>query len=127
MTQPTTDLVGTLGANDELTDLEHLARALGGDASSFTGWLLQLIGKADQQNRDRLRLAYPRAVGAYELWELPATDHLTAGDLNQWLDLDPVVQVLINSGEELLKLTALRSALARSGFQAVHDAVDGHG
>lgn len=46
----------------------HLALALGGMESSFTGQLLHLIPKGDPVNRARLALAFPREVAAYETW-----------------------------------------------------------
>jgi hypothetical protein len=49
-------------------DIGDLARALGGDQTSFTGDLLRLIAKADPGNRSRLRGAFPRQVLAWELW-----------------------------------------------------------
>lgn len=45
-----------------------LAVYLGGSEDSFTGLLLNLIAKADQCSKSRLRLAFPEVVHAYEVW-----------------------------------------------------------
>jgi hypothetical protein len=52
----------------ELHGIGDLALVLGGDETSFTGDLLRLIAKADLENRQRLRLAFPRQVHAWETW-----------------------------------------------------------
>jgi hypothetical protein len=46
-----------------------LAVFLGGSEDSFTGLLMVLIAKADPENRVRLKLAFPRQVAAWELWQ----------------------------------------------------------
>ena len=48
----------------------QIERAFDGlDGSSwFTGHLLRLISKADQINRERIRLGFPEAVAAWEAW-----------------------------------------------------------
>jgi hypothetical protein len=46
-----------------------LAVFLGGSEDSFTGLLMVLIAKADPENRGRLKLAFPRQVAAWELWQ----------------------------------------------------------
>jgi hypothetical protein len=53
-----------------LSDLElgDVGAALDGDATNFTTQLLRLIAKADPLNRERLRVAYPEAVAAWEKW-----------------------------------------------------------
>ena len=45
-----------------------LAVFLGGSESSFTGLLIVLMQKADPGNLARLRLAFPREVLAWEVW-----------------------------------------------------------
>lgn len=62
-----------------------LARALGGSEDSFTGQLLKLVAKADPDNRERLRIAFPRAVRAWELW-MATSPTPTAGELLAALD-----------------------------------------
>jgi len=54
---------------------------LGGDVTSFTGLLLELIAKADPGNRARLRAGFPRQVAAWEAWQM-ADPPLTAGQLD---------------------------------------------
>ena len=45
-----------------------LARFLNGSEDSFTGLLIVLMQKADPGNLARLRLAFPREVLAWEVW-----------------------------------------------------------
>jgi len=45
-----------------------LAVFLGGSEDSFTGLLIVLMQKADHGNLARLRLAFPREVRAWEVW-----------------------------------------------------------
>jgi len=46
-----------------------LAILLGGSPDSFTGRLLELIAKADAENRGRLKLAFPRETMAWQVWQ----------------------------------------------------------
>ena len=46
-----------------------LALFLGGSHDSFTGKLLELVAKADPENRGRLKLAFPRQVLAWQQWQ----------------------------------------------------------
>jgi hypothetical protein len=50
-------------------DLEDVGAAIAGDATNFTTMLLRMIAKSDPVNRERLRLAYPEAVEAWEKWQ----------------------------------------------------------
>lgn len=63
-----------------LGDVGDLARALGGDDTSFTGDLLRLIAKADVDNRPRLALAFPRVFIAWNIW-MYTSPAPTAGEL----------------------------------------------
>jgi hypothetical protein len=55
---------------DRLVDhTAELSALLGGSADSFTGKLLELIAKADPENRGRLKVAFPRIVLAWEQWQ----------------------------------------------------------
>jgi hypothetical protein len=47
-------------------DRDNIGRILGGYGDWFSAQLLRLIMKADKQNRERLRLAFPDHVRAYE-------------------------------------------------------------
>lgn len=47
-------------------DVENLDRILGGMGDWFSAQLFRLIAKADPGNRDRLRMAFPFHVQAYE-------------------------------------------------------------
>ena len=60
---------------------QELCLFLGGDRTSFTGVLLELIAKADPGNRARLRLAFPWEVAAYEVWNSTELLPFTAGAL----------------------------------------------
>lgn len=71
--------------DEPMHGIGDLALALGGSEDSFTGRLLQLIAKADPQNRERLRLGYPRIVRAWELW-MSTTPTPTSGELLFALD-----------------------------------------
>ncbi len=53
----------------EIWGTGDLAVFLGGSGDSFTGLLLALIAKADPEARGRLKLAFPRQVTAWELWQ----------------------------------------------------------
>ena len=59
---------GFLPPQHNVRDWRGLCLFLGGDSTSFTGRLLDLIAKADLGNRARLRLAFPWEVAAYEVW-----------------------------------------------------------
>jgi hypothetical protein len=85
-----------------------LAVFLGGSEDSFTGLLLVLIAKADPENRGRLKLAFPRQVTAWELWQScspvptfaqmremmtetdPWLDHLARASESAWLAKRPL-------------------------------------
>jgi len=59
--------------NDNLAYLEHLHRIdipmwQQGGGDWFTIRLLQLIAKADTQNRENIRKGFPTEVQAYEEW-----------------------------------------------------------
>lgn len=70
--------------DQRLYGIGDLARALGGDETSFTGDLLRLIGKAQAtpENLGALARGFPRAVAAYSVWMTlsgpPTTDELLA-------------------------------------------------
>ena len=80
---------GVLSPEHSVRDWHELCLFLGGDRTSFTGLLLDVIAKADMGNRARLRLAFPWEVAAYEAWNAgdPST---TASALlaatTEWLD-----------------------------------------
>lgn len=69
-----------LSLDVQVMTTDELALALGGEGSSFTGQLLLLIAKADQSNRPRLALAFPRTFIAWQIWQstMPAP---TVGEL----------------------------------------------
>jgi hypothetical protein len=70
-----------MAASDEpMHGIGDLALALGGSEDSFTGKLLLLIAKADPDNRERLRMGFPRAVRAWETW-MASSPALTAAEL----------------------------------------------
>ena len=48
--------------------LREIDAAFNGSGTWFTSHLLRLIAKADQGNRERLRMGFPDAVAAYERW-----------------------------------------------------------
>lgn len=49
--------------------LGDVALALGGSDDSWTGDLLRLVAKADPERRDLLRLAFPREVDLWLIWQ----------------------------------------------------------
>lgn len=53
-------------------DKAHMKDILKDTAAARYDWfschLLRLIARADQNNRERLRLAFPQAVESYEEW-----------------------------------------------------------
>lgn len=49
-------------------DRAHVGEILGGRGDWFGAKLLRLIAKADSDNRERLRLAFPEHVNLYESW-----------------------------------------------------------
>mgnify|MGYP001615090903 CR=1 FL=1 len=49
-------------------DRENMESILHGEGTWFNAHLLRLIDKADLHNRERLRMAFPDAVEAYEAW-----------------------------------------------------------
>ena len=51
-------------------DHENIKDIIGGYGDWFSAELLRLIAKADLENRERLRLAFPDHVEAYEAWYL---------------------------------------------------------
>lgn len=56
-------------------DREHIGDLIanvGGDRDWFTANLLRLIAKADTPHRERLRLAFPAEVEAFEKWQAGA-------------------------------------------------------
>lgn len=105
-----TDLVGALPADHPLLDLGDLALALGGEMTSFTGRLLELVAKADPENRQRLRVAFPREVRAWELWQEHAPE-ITAGQLKDLVDDDELTAAFIKVGEQFTMLHAFRKAV----------------
>ena len=50
-------------------DKQNLDRILGGYGDWFSAKLMRLIMKADKENRERLRLAFPDHVEAYEEYQ----------------------------------------------------------
>ncbi len=54
-------------------DATHVGEILSGHGDWFGAQLLRLIAKADQRNRESIRVAFPDYVAAYEAWF--ATDH----------------------------------------------------
>lgn len=49
-------------------DREHIGDIVAGNGDWFTAELLRLIAKADNNNRELLRKAFPEEVAAYEQW-----------------------------------------------------------
>lgn len=76
-------MIGALHEDMVVTDFHHLCLFLGGDVTSFTGKLLELIAKADPGNRAKLFRVYPREVAAFEHWQ--AAPILTAAELDRLL------------------------------------------
>jgi len=50
-------------------DKANMQAILSGEGDWFTAHLLRLIAKADESNRDRLRLVFPYVVAAFEAWQ----------------------------------------------------------
>jgi hypothetical protein len=73
---------GLPGSTEPMHGLGDLALFFGGSETSFTGKLLELIAKADRGNLDRLRVAFPVEVRAWEVWmhtsPTPTADELQA-------------------------------------------------
>jgi hypothetical protein len=74
-----TGWVGALPFDHPVATFHELCLFLGGSPDSFTGGLLTLIGKADPDNLPRLRLGFPAAVAAWQIWRQRAP--LTAREL----------------------------------------------
>lgn len=56
-------------------DEAHMADILAGRHGNwFSAELMRLIAKADRENRERLRLAFPDHVEAYERWVNASSD-----------------------------------------------------
>lgn len=103
-----TSLQDALAEGDRpLADWNDLVLALGGDTTSFTGRLLELVAKADPENRHRLRIAYPREVRAWELWIEHAPD-IKAGQLEHLLDSCGVTAAFVSVGQQFEQLEAFR-------------------
>ena len=51
-------------------DREHSGAILAGHGTWFTAELLRLCAHADTMNREKLRLAFPDVVEAYDAWRL---------------------------------------------------------
>jgi hypothetical protein len=84
---------------DEVVETFHdLALFLGGSEDSWTGQLLRLIGKSDQEHQAALREAFPLTVQAFLTWRMG--DGITVADLTEVCEI---------------RLDALASA-ARTGF-----------
>lgn len=49
-------------------DRGQMDQIMRGEGSSFSRQLIRLIPKADAENRERLRLAFPDHVRVYEEW-----------------------------------------------------------
>lgn len=49
-------------------DRVHLGDIIAGQGDWFSARLMRLIAHADAENRERLRLAFPDHVEAYEKW-----------------------------------------------------------
>lgn len=49
-------------------DVANIESILMGEGDWFTAQILRLISKADEYNRERLRLAYPAEVALWEKW-----------------------------------------------------------
>ena len=57
-------------------DKAHVQQILRGHGDWFSAQLLRLISHADKENREKLRLAFPEVVEAYEDWfsgKVPST------------------------------------------------------
>lgn len=52
-------------------DKNHIQGILYGEGDWFNAHLLRLIAKADTANKERLRLAFPEEVKAFEDWQKP--------------------------------------------------------
>lgn len=50
-------------------DRMHIGDIVAGGGDWFTAQLLRLIAKADKSNREKLRVAFPDEVAAFEAWE----------------------------------------------------------
>jgi hypothetical protein len=75
---------GSLAGTCTVKTHHDLCLFLGGSDDSFTGDLLRLIAKADPGNRERLRLAYPRVVAAWQVWDKAASP-LSADQLDKMI------------------------------------------
>jgi hypothetical protein len=52
-------------------DKANIGKIIGGHGDWFTAELLRLIAKSVAENRERLRIAFPEEVAAYESWFNP--------------------------------------------------------
>jgi hypothetical protein len=49
-------------------DRSHVGDAIAGRGDWFSARLFRLLAAADRENRERLRLAFPEHVAAFEAW-----------------------------------------------------------
>lgn len=74
---------------DHIVESWHdLCLFLGGDITSFTGKLLELVAKADATNKAKLATAFPREVAAWREWVLH-NGTLTAAELDHLIRVTP--------------------------------------
>jgi hypothetical protein len=103
--------------------IDYVAWRLGHEPTSFCGQLLQLVPHADEYNRMRLRLAFPRIVMAWDAWiaspdgdfdvtDLPAPEGVSVLAINLLTKGLDVVMV-----DENLTIEALRRQLGASSEQ----------
>jgi hypothetical protein len=69
-------IIGALPEDHPVHSWHDLCLFLGGDVTSFTGKLLELIAKADSVNKERLALAFPREVRAWGMWQAAPLHHV---------------------------------------------------
>lgn len=55
-------------------DMANFDRIVRGYGDWFSAELVRLIAKADKENRERLRIAFPDHVEAYERWMNASSD-----------------------------------------------------
>lgn len=56
-------------------DIENVERLLMGDGDWFTARLMRLIAHADMENKERIRLGYPKEVALWESWFYKDAEH----------------------------------------------------
>jgi len=68
-------------------DVAHVQDILNGEGDWFTAQLLRLVAKADDENRNKLHLAFPEVVDAYFDWYYSTGSYAIKGGSTIYTDV----------------------------------------